>query len=213
MEKYYPLRTWLSIALLPLASVTLFACATGSSVRVESNPEGALVSVIASGNAPVSVGKTPLNVEKSSFPGLYSDPVQITVSKEGFESESILIPKSQLETESKLRINLKEVQLNKSCSNQQEALNQVSQGVAAAQRMIYRKEYAEAERLLTQLTTKFTSVSVLYDLLGNVAYLKKDVEKASEYYRKSHDLNPDNPETVRMIKKLTSIRSEGEGRN
>lgn len=91
------------------------------------------------------------------------------------------------------------------CKKQDESLQKVSRGVAEVRSQIASERLDQAESTLTMLTAEFSGVSVLYDLMGNVYYLRKDLNNALIQYRRSYELNSNNAETARMIKKIESL--------
>jgi predicted Zn-dependent protease len=85
-------------------------------------------------------------------------------------------------------------------------LTETTDAVAQVQRMIYKKNYIEAERTLSTFTVKYPAVPVFFSLLGNVYYLEKNLDKALDAYQRSYALQPQNQEASRMIQKIKSIR-------
>lgn len=177
-------------------------CASNQ-LMVESSPEGADVYVFGPNNSKQKIGKTPISLTNTNAPSLFKDTVQVTVQKDGFKAESFLVPPAS--TSANGRISAQLIQ-NESATT----TNEVSEGVAQILRMIYKKNYSEAERSLSTYTTKFASVPVFWDLLGNVHYLQKNLDRALSSYQTSLSLNPQNAETQKMITKLKGIRGNAE---
>lgn len=188
-----------------LSLLLLNACAS-SQLLVESEPAGADVSIVGLGNTRQKIGKTPMTLTQLNVPNLFSDELQISVTKEGFHGESFLIPPGSGSVQGRVQAALTEDAVSKTCQDSVGSLNEATDAVAQVQRMIYAKNYVEAERALTTYTVKFAAVPVFHSLLGNVRYLQKNLDKALESYQRSIALQPQNPETLRMIDKIKGIR-------
>jgi hypothetical protein len=183
----------------------LTGCAS-SSVKIQSTPEGADVYLLRKDASPAKLGKTPLDLNASSTPELFSELVRIEVRKDGFLADSIAIPKAKTMGEARFLFTLKETNLPAVCVNQDLAANEIARGVAEVSTMLGRRRYLEADSLLRSLTAKFNTVSVLFDLQGNLYFLQKDFGRALESYKRSNDLAPNNPVTQRMLERLIAIR-------
>ncbi len=175
----------------------LSACASNR-LKVESNPDGADVYILAANNSKDKIGKTPLELTNSNAPALFRDALQITVQKEGYRSESFLVPPASTTASGRVHAQLTRIEGSNTTS-------EVSEGVAQILRLIYKKSYVEAERSLATYTAKFSNVAVFWDLLGNVRYLQKNLDQALMAYETSLNLNPQNLETQKMIGKIKSI--------
>lgn len=197
----------LRVVIYYFISVALTSCAS-SSLRVSSNPEGADVTVIARDRAPIKVGKTPIELNAQNTPELFSDSLQIQISREGHSPLSVLVPKLALGATGRVNANLQETMLPKECLAQTDSLSEVARGIAEASGLIQRKRLDEASLVLQGLASKFGSVSVLHDLLGNVYFLKKDLSRALDSYEKSNLLSPNNPQTVRMINRIQELQGK-----
>lgn len=190
-----------TISLL-LAFITV-GCASGH-LRVQSEPSGADVYISTPGQAQRKLGRTPLEAPTST--SLKTEAAQITVSKEGYKTETVVVPASAFEKSANVDVKLTESKLPATCQDFGGAVQEVARGVAESQSYIQTKNLDRAEQTLNRLTEKFSDVSVLFDLLGNVHYLRRDLDRALTAYRKSITLNPGNVETARMIKKIEDIR-------
>jgi predicted Zn-dependent protease len=95
------------------------------------------------------------------------------------------------------------------CANVEQTMQDLSSGVAEVQALIGGRNLDEAERKLNSLVARYSGIAVLYDLLGNIYYIRKDVGRALTAYKKSQQISPGSIETERMIKKLQEIRSPG----
>lgn len=211
---FQKLRPWpnrrgsvmLSCIELILVVFVLSGCQS-QAFRVESEPAGADVIIATPGQTPRKIGATPYSIQ-SSDQGDKAQALQVTVTKAGFGSESVLLPPAAMGRSGSLFVKLDSSKMSAACQNQDASLEKVARGVADAQYQMKLKNYEQAERTLNQLTTDFPNVSVLHDLLGNIHYLRKDIDRALSSYRRSQAIAPNNSETSRMIKKLEELRGE-----
>lgn len=183
----------------------------GSRLSVTSTPENADIQIVTRDRTFSKVGKTPADLDEKNAPDLFTESLQLQISKEGFQPQSVLIPRLPTGGFGKVHINLGETVLPKVCQAQEESLNEVARGVAEASNLIQKKRYSEANLLLQNLTTKFNSVAVLHDLQGNAFYLQKDLIKALEAYKRSNALAPENPNTLRMIQRIQQLQGQPGG--
>ncbi|MFN7685966.1 MAG: hypothetical protein ACK5QT_11215 [Oligoflexia bacterium] len=188
--------------------VSATGCAT-SQLLVESNPPGAEVYFVGFGNSVQQLGVTPMTLSPLTVPGLYKEQVQISVSKPGYHGESFLIPPSTGATLGKISARLNTDPLSKSCQEGVAAMIDATESVAQIQRLIFKKEFTEAERLLGPLTLKYPAVPVFHSLLGNVFYLQKNLTRALESYQRASELGPQNQETLKMIERIKAIKGGG----
>ncbi len=195
----------LVFALLLLPYVV--GCA-GSSMRIETFPEGAEVMLLRPGQTPVVLGSSPVTINQTANPEVFTGAAGVRISKAGFLPESVLVPQTRFSTTSVYSLKLQQVELPESCSRQGAAASDLARGVATVQGLIANKDYIQAESALRSLVNKFPDVSVLHDLLGNLYYIQKDVARALAAYRASNNLEPNNSQTTRMIDKLSVISGE-----
>jgi tetratricopeptide (TPR) repeat protein len=194
----------LSSALLGLAGS---ACST-SRLDVHSEPEGADVVALPKGQTPIKLGVTPLTVNQDSHPELFSSELRLQVTKDGYSTESILIPHSSLGTETRLDLNLPESKLPSSCSQSEQIINEITQKLAQSQLLVFRKNFSEAKQQLLDLSNRYSNVAVIYTLLGNISYVEKNLTAALDYYKRAKALAPENIETNRMIEKINMIKGD-----
>ena len=191
-----PLKKFRILFIFPLA-VLFSACSSNSELRVESNPAGADVIVIDNSKSPKKMGVTPLVLNRDNTPQLFNNPIQVNVSKDGYKSQSVFIPETSMHAQGQLVVQL----------NREEAtlVNSTSAAVAEIQRLVFKKKYPEAERMLQDTLVKSPSVAVLHSLLGNVYYLEKNISRALESYRHAQALDPSNGEVEKLIQKLRAM--------
>lgn len=187
----------------------VFLCTgcAGPSLNVQSTPDKAEVFLIREGQQPVRLGATPLTTPTQSL-GIQSHrSVQLRVEKAGHRTESFLIPGIMFESQVQISTKLEEDKVPVSCQQQSTAIEKVANGVARAQFLLQTKKFDRAEATLQNLINDYPDSSTLWDLLGNVYYLDKRLEKALEAYQESLRLNPENAETKRMVRKLGDLTS------
>lgn len=192
-----------AVMLSSCSSLNPFA---NSVLSVTSEPAGADIIFVRAGSLSQTIGKTPMNIEPSQLPELYQDNIQLVLKHEGFFTENVLIPKTNTTTETKIFVKMKAT-----FGQQDVALNDISRSIAEVTNLIQKKSYPEAESKLRIVSEKYPNVAVIWDLLGNIYYLQKNSVKALESYRKSMELNPNNPETARLIEKLGGITGQQRG--
>lgn len=191
-----------------VSALMLSGCAS-SFVRVTSNPEGADIHLIRTNSPPLKIGSTPLAITPEAYPEAFTDNIQLAVSKNGFNTESIIVPKSGFQSHAKLHFNLREPSPSGACAGTDKTFEEIAQGVAESQRQLLKKNTPEAKRLLTGMISKFPGVATFHNLLGNAFYLERDINSALESYRRARDLQPSNYDTIRMIDKLQNMRGGG----
>lgn len=180
---------------------------SSSPLRVESFPDGADVLVLVPGMAPRKVGVTPLSIDEAQL-GVPKGTFQIQVSKDGFLNESILVPPTSLGHITQISIKLKEPLAGKagSCAQLETDLPQIARGTAEVQQFIAAKKLDQAEMSLRLLISKYPSIPIFHVLLGNVFYLKRDLDSALASYRRSQDIGGGNQDAARMIRKIEDFR-------
>ena len=195
-------------SIFPLVLLLVFnSCSSISKVKITSSPDKAEVKVTTNDGETKSLGTTPLELSGKEIYSSASRMSVIHISKEGFESQNVFIAQeSSLESYNiniKLRTKSEDVK-NQDIKARQEKL---AKNIAMSNNLISKRKYDEAERVLTSVSQDFPYVSVSYDLLGNIAYLRRDFRAAINYYEKSYQLNPENSETKTMIDKLKRMTS------
>lgn len=201
-------RSILSLYRLSLFALLLGGCAS-SQLSVDSDPAGAEIFVVSTGNVKQKIGVTPMTITPAQMPGLFTSESQIQVQKDGFRPESFLLPPQSAGTVGRIQAKLTEDSVSKTCQDSANALTDSTDAVAQVQRLIYRKNYLEAEKALATYTLKYSSVPVFHSLLGNVHYLQKDLDRALQSYTRASALQPQNQENIRMIQKIKEIRGTG----
>lgn len=196
----------LLLALRWLSFGAIFVSCSVATIRVESQPEGADVFANINGQSSRKIGQTPLNLVESTL-SIGDQPFQLVVSKEGFQTENILVPSTAFSRTTLLQMKLKEISSSNKVMNDQ-MLQKVASQTALAQSLMKSKEYEQAEQSLVAMIAHYPGVATFHELLGNIHYLRRDLSKALTSYRKAYELNPSNIDTQRMINKIEDIRGE-----
>lgn len=191
------------LTLFSISILFLFSGCSSSQLRVESTPEGADVSVVLAGQTPRKIGQTPLNLVEKTI-GIENTDYQIILSKDGFYPENVLVPSTVFPKNSNIRAQLKEVNTANKALNEK-TLQTLASAVAGAQNFLKNKQYELAEQSLSSVMNQFPGVPTLHELMGNIHYLKRDLNKALLSYRKAYELNPSNLDTQRMISRIESM--------
>lgn len=195
--------------ILGIVPVVVVLTSCSSALVVESTPDGADVFVRKENEVSHKLGKTPMTITKDNAPWLFTQNVELIANKAGYQTERILIPQARSGVRSRWDISFQPGLDGGTGSNNLYA--ELAEGIADAQKEIYLKNFPQAKTRLEMLLTKYQNISVLYDLLGNVYYLQKELDKAIEMYRKSAAINPNNPETAKMVDKISRITNDRKG--
>jgi hypothetical protein len=191
---------------LIFSSACILCSCSSSTLRVESQPEGADVFININGQSGKKIGQTPVNILESTV-GNADQPFQITVSRDGFQTESVLVPPTTFSRSTTLQMKMKEISSSSKLLNDQ-ALQKVASQTAQAQLLIKSKDYEIAEQSLNILIAQYPGVATFHELEGNIHYLRRDLAKALASYKRAYELNPSNVDTQRMINKIEDIRGE-----
>ena len=180
------------------------ACAQ-SELVIQSIPSEAEVSVIDEEGGIRGLGKTPLKLPSSEMfrSGVVFSQLQLT--KENYETKSFVVSKSSVPTSYEISVNLKKNATDPKSLEANSRNEKVAQQIALANNFIISKKFFEAEQLVSRFIQDYPHISVGYDYMGNIHYLKKDYKKALYYYEKGLVLNPENLETKDMVTKLKNI--------
>lgn len=199
-----------SAAILVLVMCTaLWGCAS-SELKILSTPEGSEITARLPNQPPVRLGQTPYTLKQKERPELFSSALHVTVKKDGYSPQAILVPlASVLGSQGQLNFSLEDSPLPKACQAKDSDFNDFARGVADVANLLQRKRYDEANTIVQGLLLRFSTVSVLYDLQGNIFYLQKDLKKALVSYTRSIELSPNNSQTQAMIERIRQLQGQG----
>jgi hypothetical protein len=184
-------------------SVTAIGCVT-SSLQIETTPPGAEVFISVDQQPPKKIGQSPMNLGATDL-AVLSESFLITMQKPGFKTESVLVSSRTLPYRGYVGARLQEEFSGATSTNLESSLEEVARGVARVLDLIRSKEYEQALNILSGLTAKYSTVSTLYGLEGNIYYLQKNIDRALASYQKANRLSA-STETQRMINRLEELR-------
>ncbi|MFY7992625.1 MAG: tetratricopeptide repeat protein [Bacteriovoracaceae bacterium] len=176
-----------------------------SELIIQSIPADAEVSVIDDDGKIKSIGKTPLKIPSDEVFRSSKGFSQIQLTKDNYEPQHLVMGKSSMPTNYEVSVNLKKSATDPKSLEMNSKNEKIAQQIALANSYIMSKKFFEAEQLIARFVQDYPHISVGYDYMGNIYYLKKDYKKALYYYEKGLTLNPENLETKDMVTKLKSI--------
>jgi tetratricopeptide (TPR) repeat protein len=192
------------IKVLSLTSVLLVAaCSSSSVVKINSVPEGATVTSFGPSGTRI-LGKTPLQLDATNLPGegRFSS---LALNKDGHKDQYIFLGRDRSSENYDISVNLQpqgdDPKVTDARSRQEKLAKLLLQGHA----LTAAKKYQEADRVLSALLQEYPHVSAGYDLMGNLAYLQKDLKTALTHYERSLQINPENGETKQMVDRLKGM--------
>lgn len=182
----------------------LLSACSSSVISLSSSPSGARISSVDQSGKIEELGVTPLELNSDQVFQGGEQFKELVITKDKYLTERVIIPKSEYSKKFRFSWKLSKVQeTGESFLNKDQ--DKLAGAIASAYSSISQKDYLRAESILNQALNEFSSVSVLYDLMGNLQYIKKDYRKAYSFYKKSAHYNPNNSETNKMIEKLKGI--------
>jgi hypothetical protein len=179
-------------------------CAT-SSLTIQSNPAGADISVRKGDGSATKLGVTPLSITKETASDWMGDNVEISVSKDGYLPQTLLLPKFYWGAKEKLDVQLKDAPSLELAKQQEKVFNEIASGVAEVQHLLAKKDLVSSEQRLNILLNRFQSIAMLHTLLGNLFYMRHDFSKSLSEYKRAQQLQPEDIESKRMVEKLSTV--------
>lgn len=183
----------------------LSACSTSSTVKFQSTPSDAEVSVVESTGIVTSLGKTPLTSNESDVYKSTNRYTQIRIKKDGYLENEIVLMKSTLGSDISVNIQLKKDETVQNVGEQSITQEKVANAIARANGLIQSKQLPEAETVMLNFIEQYPSVSVGYDYLGNIYYLQKKFAKALKNYNRAMSLNPQNAERKIIVERIQNL--------
>ena len=193
------------IFILGIMILMMFGCSTTSKVKITSSPEKAEVTVTTNDGETKSLGYTPLEVSGRDIYANGSRMSIVQIYKEGFENQKIFIAQDSSQENYNINVKLKLKSEDLKSQDLKSRQEKLAKGIAVSSNLINSKKYDEAERMLLTITQDYPFISVSYDLLGNIFYLRRDLKSALNFYERSYRMNPENGETKSMIEKLKGM--------
>lgn len=190
---------------LVLMGFVLAGCATSPTVRLNSVPEGAEVTLHTNGNGVRSLGKTPLQLSGSDLDAGGGRLSSLMLMKEGHKEHQILLGRDRSGESYDILITLQPEAEDPKVLDARARQERLARLLVQAHSLTSAKRYQEAGQVLEGVLRDYPQVSVGYDLMGNVAYLQKDLKTALRNYERSLQLNPENGETRQMVGRLKGM--------
>lgn len=194
----------ISTAFLVLTSLWIVSCSSNPTVKINSFPEGATVAMRSGQDGTKFLGKTPLELKASELASSSSNITALSFSKEGFQDQYLTLVQNRGTENFEITAKLLANEVDAKSVDLKSRQEKLAQKLVRAHNLITQKRLPEAEGLLQEVIRDYPSVSVGYDLLGNVSYLQRNLTRARTFYEKSLQLNPENEGARAMIKKLSS---------
>ncbi len=191
--------------MIPIGLMLLASCTSSTSIKITSSPEGANVSARGSDGATRVIGKTPLKIESSELSQSEGRITSLSVSKEGYQEQLILLGRDRGKENYDINIRLQGQIEDPKILDAKSRQEKLAKSMVQAHNLITGKRYDEARSLLTTIVQDYPHISVGYDLLGTLSYLQKDLKSALSYYERSLQINPENFETKQMVDRLKGM--------
>lgn len=198
------LKTLIVMTILVLGS----ACTT-TKMTLVSEPQGADVFVLDNSGRQEKIGQTPLELNKDVVAKLPDNMWRLSIDKAGFLKDQIYIESKMFQEVGQISITLTPEANWKEAYQDMNAykyLNDVSGMSAEIQAATVKGDFGRAEGLATALVTRYPKLSAGWNLLGNIYYLQKRVDKALESYEKSLAINPNDQVTKSILNRIRSGR-------
>lgn len=191
-----------------LLIILCISCSTAQ-MEIVSEPSGADLVFINDDGREEKLGQTPLVITSEIASKITTDSWRIGFSKMGYVKDQIFLEKKMFKQIGKVSLKLTPEANWKEAYQDMTAykyLNDVSSMSAEVQAATVKGDYAKAESIAQALVTRYPKLSVGWNLLGNIYYLQKRVDKAVESYQKSLDINPADQVTKGILERLRGGR-------
>lgn len=156
-------------------------------------------------NSEKLIGTTPLNIKLNNLINTNTQYLQIIIKKDNFIPQQVIIPKKFFNENHEINISLTQNNSSENTTNIREQLQKISTDVAAIQFLIQKKELDLALNKVKELINQYPYISTFYDFAGNIYYLKKDLNKALFFYKKSLEIYPYNQDTSNIVQKIQNM--------
>lgn len=186
----------------------LGGCATVTPLKIESNPVKAKVYLYDQTQKKfVSIGDTPFLLDKKEEEKLLgsssNDLVAFKIEKPGYAVEHIIYDRRSRKKLSYL-LQLKEIELwsDQDAEMSSKLATDIAKKVQKINTLIVQKELADALEIIESLIAQYPKAYIFYDMKGSVHLLKGNNNLAITSLKKSLSLNPDNPDSMRVLSVL-----------
>jgi tetratricopeptide (TPR) repeat protein len=199
----------LYILFFSLVLINNSAFAEGEKLKLKSDPPKANIYIRdINSSKNIKIGATPFEDNLSNLASTYAKSgfFIVTIEKEGFESQSIMLSnlfKSDLDMN--LTLTAKEDFLVYRKIDR--AINEIFE----AQRLIRAQQYDDAITLLKNVEKNQENLSIVPEIIASAQYLKKDLKTSLVWYEKAYRKNPENKDAYVMktyLRKALGLVSE-----
>jgi hypothetical protein len=179
-----------------LFSVTaILAIQSCGTVAVRSSPSDAEILLMQPGRSDAKpLGKTPYEGKLSDLgSAANSGPIVIQIRKPGFITQNLYVPNasgSRIEFDT----NLKPVNPGSYAD-----MNKIIKLILQAERQIMQKQVDEALKTAADIKAMNDNVAVAWEIEGAAHFVKGDLAKAKLSWLRSLEIDPENPETTKML--------------
>lgn len=173
-----------------------FSKALADQLKLKSDPTDAKVFIRDLGGMQnTKIGNTPYEGNLMDLASSYakSNFFLVTIEKEGYESQSILLS-DLLKSDIELSISL----LPKEDILYFRKLDKNVNDIMEAQRLLRSQQYDEAISLLKAIEADQPKLSVVPEIIGSAYYLKKDQRNSLTWFEKAYRVNPENKDSYIM---------------
>lgn len=198
------MREFLFLTKFIFLGLIISSCTT-TQMTVNSEPSGADVVIVDDSGREDKLGQTPLNITPEMMDRFPSDSWRISLNKVGFIKDQLFIETKMFREIGRVSVKLTPEANWKEAYQDMNAykyLNDVSGMSAEIQAATVKGDYGKAESLANSLVTRYPKLSVGWNLLGNIYYLQKRIDKAVESYQKSLAINPDDQVTKGILDRI-----------
>lgn len=181
----------------PIVILCLLATSCGT-VAVRSNPPDAEILLSMPGRAdPKPLGKTPYEAKLSDLGNATNNgPIIIHIRKQGYITQSLYVPNasgSRLEFDT----NLKPVN-----PGSYDDMNKIIKLILQAERQIMLKQVDDAIKSAGAIKAINDNISAAWEIEGAAYFVKGDLQKARASWTRSVEIDPENPDTTKMLKTI-----------
>lgn len=174
------------------------------SVSIKSAPDAAEVLVMIPGKSdPKVLGKTPYEARISELgAAANAGPIVLQIRKNGYHPQFLYVPNAsggKLEFSTNLKPTL--------VSNYSD-INRIIKLTLLAERQLQTKQLDDAIKTAQSLKLINENIAVAWDIEGAAYLLKGDRAKSKASWERSIEIDPENPDTTKMLNRMTTTESQ-----
>jgi len=174
------------------------------SVSIKSAPDAAEVLVMIPGKSdPKVLGKTPYEARISELgAAANAGPIVLQIRKNGYHPQFLYVPNAsggKLEFSTNLKPTL--------VSNYSD-INRIIKLTLLAERQLQTKQLDDAIKTAQSLKLINENIAVAWDIEGAAYLLKGDRVKSKASWERSIEIDPENPDTTKMLNRMTATESQ-----